>query len=70
MAAGRARQAPIIPIGAVRAPIDSAGIAGGAALVVRRESATVPFTFPGQQISECERIVAGTVFVRGVSLHT
>ena len=62
-------QAQIIPIGAARAPIDSAGIAGGAALVVRCEGATVSFTFPGQQISECDKIVAGTVFVTGASLQ-
>ena len=69
MAAGRARQAPIIPIGPAGAPIESAGIAGGAALVVRCESATVPFTCPGQQIRVCDKIVAGPVFVTGVSLQ-
>ena len=47
--------------------MDSAGIAGGAALVVRCEGATVSFTFPGEQIGECDKIVAGTVFVAGVS---
>ena len=35
--------------------------------MVRCDGATVSFTFPGQQIGECDQIVAGTVFVTGVS---
>ena len=35
--------------------------------MVRCDGATVSLTFPGQQIGECDKIVAGTVFVTGVS---